>query len=194
MENKITDRQEMILSAARDLFWKHGFKRITVEEICEKAGISKMTFYRYFPNKIELAKTVFNKAIREGYEGFQSIMNEKSSPEEKIQKILLLKFEGTHDISQEFLLDFYSSSESGLSDYVKAQTNEIWQFMITDFKVAQQKGIFRQDLNIEFFFSVSQKLIDSLVDQNLAKLFATPQEMIMETAKLLMYGISPQKK
>jgi AcrR family transcriptional regulator len=194
MENKITDRQEMILRSARDLFWKHGFRRITVEEICEKAGISKMTFYRYFPNKIELAKTVFNKAIREGYEGFQSIMNEKSSPEEKIQKILLLKFEGTHDISQEFLLDFYSSSESGLSDYVQTQTNEIWQFMITDFKVAQQKGIFRQDLNIEFFFYVSQKLIDSLADKNLANLFATPQEMIMETVKLLMYGTSPQKK
>jgi AcrR family transcriptional regulator len=194
MKNKITDRKEIILSAARDLFWKHGFRRVSVEEICEKSGISKMTFYRYFPNKIELAKAVFDKAAREGYEQFQSIMNESISPEEKIQKILLLKFEGTHDISKEFLMDFYSGRETGLGDYVQVQTNDIWKNIISDFKSAQQQGVFRQDIKIEFFFSASQKLFELLNDQKTQQLFDTPQEMIMEYAKLLMYGISPQKQ
>jgi AcrR family transcriptional regulator len=86
MEDRITDRKGIILSTAKDLFWKHGFRRVSVEEICKKSGISKMTFYRYFPNKIEVAKAVFDKVSREGYEQFQSILNEISSPEEKSEK------------------------------------------------------------------------------------------------------------
>ena len=45
-----------ILNTARQLFWKHGIRRVSVEEVCREAGVSKMTFYRSFPNKIELAK------------------------------------------------------------------------------------------------------------------------------------------
>lgn len=194
MEDRITDRKGIILSKAKDLFWKHGFRRVSVEEICKKSGISKMTFYRYFPNKIEVAKAVFDKVSREGYVQFQSILNEINTPEEKIRKILLLKFNGTHDISQEFLMDFYSSREPGLAGYVQTRLNEIWMNLINDFKNAQQKGIFRQDIRIEFFFSASQKIIELLNDQKILQLFDTPQEMIMESAKLLMYGISPQKQ
>lgn len=193
MEVKGPDRREIIIAAARTLFWKHGFRRVSVEEICEKAEISKMTFYRYFPNKIELAKTVFKNAVTEGYRQFQSIMNEDSPDENKIHKILLMKFEGTNDISMEFLTDFYSDKEAGLNDYVQSLTNDIWQNIISDLRIAQQNGIFRQDLNLEFFFYISQKIIDSLNDPNISRLFNTPQEMIMESARLLMYGISPQK-
>jgi len=194
MEKKLTDRKTIILDSARILFWKHGFKRVSIDEICEKAGISKMTFYRYFPNKFDLAKTVFYNVAWKSYENFQLIMNEETSSEEKIQKTLLLKFEGTNDISQEFLMDFYSSKEEGLKDYVQEVTNNIWQNIIDDFKIAQQKGIFRRDLNIEFFFFVSKRIIESFNDQSISQLFANPQEMIMESARLLMYGIAPQKQ
>jgi|WetSurSiteA1Bulk_404760.scaffolds.fasta_scaffold00588_6 AcrR family transcriptional regulator len=194
MESKLTDSKNVILSAARDLFWKHGFRRVTVEEICEKADISKMTFYRYFPNKFELAKTVLRNVTEEGYKQFLLIMNDISSPEEKIQRILLLKFEGTNDISQEFLMDFYASKENGLSDYVKKITNDTWQKIIEDFRIAQENGIFRSDIRPEFFFLVSQKLMESLNDEKILQLFANPQDMIMESAKLIMYGISPHKK
>ncbi len=194
MKSKITDKKAIILNSARELFWKHGFRRVSVEEICKKAGISKMTFYRYFPNKIELAKTVFDNVVREGYEKFQLIMSEDTAPEEKIQKILLLKFDETHDISQEFLMDFYSGKEAGLRDYVQVKTNEVWQNIIGDFRIAQQKGMFRNDINLEFFFSISRKLIELFNDQKISQLFDTPREMIMESAKLLMYGISPRKQ
>lgn len=98
MEIKGSDSRETILAAAKNLFLKHRSKRVTAEEICEKAGISKMTFCRYFQNKIE------------------------------------------------------------------------------------------------FFFAISRKLIELLDDKNILGLFSSPQEMIMESARLLMYGISPQKK
>ncbi len=190
---KRDSREAKILKSARDLFWKHGFRRVPVEEICEKAGISKMTFYRYFPNKIELAKKVFDNVANEGYMKFKSVMNEKVPPHEKIHKILLLKFEGTNDISQEFLMDFYSGREEDLRDYVQEKTKEMWRAVIADLKVAQEEGILRKDLDLEFFFLVSGKFTELFGDDQIQKLFATPREMIYEFAKLLMYGITPDE-
>jgi AcrR family transcriptional regulator len=194
MVNKPSDTRAAILSAAHTLFWKHGFRRVSVEEICTKAGISKMTFYRYFGNKIELAKTVFLDAANEGYDRMKAIFEGDTTPEEKINQILFLKFEGTNDISEEFLRDFYTENESGLSDFVKSATELIWKKITDDFKAAQKKGIFRDDINFEHFFYISRKISDSFNDHDFAGLFSSPQEMIMETARLLMYGIAPRNK
>ena len=44
-----------IMLAAKDLFWKFGIRKVSIEEICSKANVSKVTFYKYFENKIDLA-------------------------------------------------------------------------------------------------------------------------------------------
>ncbi len=50
-----------IVEIASELFRKYGVKRVTVEEICTTAQISKMTFYKYFANKKELADYIIFK-------------------------------------------------------------------------------------------------------------------------------------
>lgn len=193
MEEEKISTESKILDAGRELFWKHGFKRVSIDDICENAGVSKMTFYRYFPNKIELAKAVYENFTKQGYEKFKAIMTDDSSPEEKMQKILSLKLEGTNQISPEFLTDFYTTKETGLKDFVIAKTNELFDVAINDFREAQKKGIFRSDFNPEFFFHISQKLSGSLDDPQLLQMFESPQDMIMELARLFMYGVAPHK-
>ena len=36
---------------------------MTIEEICGEAKVSKMTLYKFFPNKIELAKVILKKVF-----------------------------------------------------------------------------------------------------------------------------------
>jgi AcrR family transcriptional regulator len=153
-----------------------------------------MTFYRYFPNKIELAKTLFLNVIEEGYARFKEIADSSATPVDKMNEILLLKLNGTNDISEDFLKDFYSENDSGLSDFVKSATSEIRQRIVEDLKRAQKDGIFREDLNFEFFFYFSQKITGILNDPEISELFSTTQDMTMEMARLLFYGISPPGK
>jgi AcrR family transcriptional regulator len=193
MENKKESRRETLINTGKDLFLKHGFRRVSIEDICKKAGISKMTFYRYFANKTELARTVYSTLMEEGLQEFRKIMNDDCSPQDKIRKMLLLKLEGTNQISQEFLVDFYTSREAGLKDFVMARTRELWLEVIGDIREAQKQGTFREDFNPGFFYLVSQKLTESLDDPEISKLFDNPQAMIMELANLLMYGIAPRK-
>jgi len=187
-------KEELILSVAKELFWKHGFKRVSVEEICTIAEISKMTFYRFFPNKIELAKTVFENVMNEGNAKFHKIINDKTSAEIKMKNLLLLKLEGTNEISKEFLKDFYSSNESGLLEFIQVKTNEAWQSIIKDFRKAQKKGIFRKDFKPEILLFIAQKITDIFNDPDVVKLYKNPQDVIMEVSNLFIYGISPRKK
>ena len=60
MNSASNPKRIQILSTGKELFWKFGFKRVTIEEISKEAGVSKMTFYKYFPNKIELAKNILD--------------------------------------------------------------------------------------------------------------------------------------
>ncbi|NJE84869.1 TetR/AcrR family transcriptional regulator [Thermococcus sp. CX2] len=52
------DTRERILKAAEELFAEKGYDKTTVDEIVEKAGVAKGTFYNYFKSKEELIKIV----------------------------------------------------------------------------------------------------------------------------------------
>jgi AcrR family transcriptional regulator len=182
-----------LLTAGRELFWKYGFKRVTIEEICKKAGVSKMTYYKFYPNKLELARSVFDMVAENGASLFRSIMTEDIPPAEKIMKMLQLKHEGTNEVSREFLADFYNNPELGLKDHIEKQTLRIWNEIIDDFRQAQNKGVFRKDFKPEIIWYLSEKMMGMINDPRLLKLYNTPQEMIMDLASLFVYGIAPQK-
>ncbi|HSO86490.1 MAG TPA: helix-turn-helix domain-containing protein [Draconibacterium sp.] len=189
----INPKYQDILKTARELFWKHGFKRVSIEEICKKAGVSKMTYYRFFPNKIELAKTVFNNEIDEGRLKFRNLMEADIPAKEKIKGIILLKAEGTNNISKEFLEDFYMGTEPELKTFVEERTKETWNELLQDWTLAQGKGFFRKDFKPEFFLRATFKLVDLLKDEELNKLYDKPQDLIMEFANFVAYGISPHE-
>jgi AcrR family transcriptional regulator len=57
-------KKEKILEAAKELFSRYGFKKTTVDEMAEAAGISKRTMYAVFDSKeMILAELVMAEAL-----------------------------------------------------------------------------------------------------------------------------------
>ena len=46
---------QRILATARDLFYRNGYRATGINEIIEKSGVAKATFYAHFPSKESLA-------------------------------------------------------------------------------------------------------------------------------------------
>ncbi len=180
-----------LLKTGKMLFWKHGFRRVSVDEICKEAGVSKMTFYRCFENKIELAKIIFSEMARGGVEKFYEIINSDLSASEKLRKMLLLKMDNTNDISREFIMDFYNSPDTDLQKFVTTVTRTSWDEIINGFRYSQEMGWFRKDFKPEFLFYIAQKISPMVADEELLKYYSNPQELIMEFANFFFYGISP---
>lgn len=189
---QINKKYESILKAGHDLFWKHGFKRITIDEICEKAGVSKMTFYKYFTDKQDLAKKVFDKAVEDGYERMRAILNDESPGPEKIRKLIIMKMEGTNDISPEFIKDFYTGSGE-LKKHVEEKTKKTWELIIKDFTVLQEKGIYRKDIKPELIIKIQLKLVELLDDISVTSLYDSHQDLLMDFTRFMFYGVSPHE-
>jgi AcrR family transcriptional regulator len=64
--NLQTKPRERILTAASELFYRHGIRAIGVEAIAEAAGTNKMTLYRHFSSKDELVAEVLRGLARDG--------------------------------------------------------------------------------------------------------------------------------
>ena len=55
--------RERILEKANELFTRYGIKRVTMDEIALRLGISKKTIYQSFADKNELVSEIFDKHI-----------------------------------------------------------------------------------------------------------------------------------
>ncbi len=52
---RTSDARERLMEAAYDLIWEHSYGAVTIDAICERAGVKKGSFYYFFDSKSELA-------------------------------------------------------------------------------------------------------------------------------------------
>lgn len=186
-------KKNQILATGKQLFWKFGFKRVTIEEICKAAGVSKMTFYKYFPNKINLARTILDNVFDESILKIQRISIEHESTDKTLRKLMQLKSESSKDISEEFIKDLYANPDAGLKSYMEEKINSMFAEITEIYEKGKEDGWIRKDLNIPFFMTFTRKLIPIYSDDEILHFFDSSQELIMEITNLFVYGVSPHK-
>jgi len=182
-----------IINSAKKLFWKYGFSRVSIEEICSQAAVSRMTFYKHFRNKNDLIEKLLGAIFDESTARYDSIMQSNMLFSEKVKELILLKIESTNNISYEFLSDFQNQKDPQLSDFLNQRTNASLERFKKDLKSAQINGDIRKDVKIEFIINILTRLIEMSNDPVLAAQYKSPQDMIIEIINFFFYGIFPQK-
>ena len=86
-QKKAKDTFSKIRKTAIRLFNKKGFDQITVDKICQEAGVCKGTFYLYFKSKEQVVLDLF-KDTDKMYEDYFS--KELASINDSVEKILRL--------------------------------------------------------------------------------------------------------
>jgi AcrR family transcriptional regulator len=186
-------KYDQILETALGLFNKHGIRRIRIEEICQTANVSKMTFYKYFTNKNELVKTLYNRLVTDGMEKYHGIMNQPISFPEKIKLMIQLKLKQFDDLSEELIQDLFKFDDPEIQELLQQKKKEVFQQVLHDFSEARKRGEIRPDIKIEFIIYMLDRLYEMYQDENLIKLYPTPKEMINELINYFFYGILTAK-
>jgi AcrR family transcriptional regulator len=189
MSNVSNPKKELILKTGKELFWKFGFKRVTIEEICKEAGISKMTYYKFFTNKINLVQTIMDVVMQESLDRYHKIMDSDIPYPEKVVGMIKLKQDQIKTMSSEFFRDYVQSEDPELLSYLEKLTRENMQKFTDDFKKAQENGDVRKDLKIEFIIYVMNHLIGMAQEDALLDMYDEPQDLVMEITNFLFYGI-----
>jgi len=182
-----------IFNKGKELFWKYGIKRVTIEEICKEAGVSKMTFYKFFPNKIALVKAILDDVFEGSIEEVNQLILSDIPFSNKLEKIFQLKIEGTKNISLELINDLYSNPELGLVNYMADLQKKSMDVIVNFYKDAQDKGNIKKDIKIDFILSYSFQVVKLMEDENLVSKYETPQEFILEAMNFMFYGLLPRE-
>ena len=192
-QNSRSPKQRQIVSTARALFWKFGIRRVSVEEICTEAGVSKMTFYKYFSNKNELVKFILEEITAEAISKYRRIMNQKVPFPEKVKQSIQLKIEQTEALSQEFFEDIHKKAEPEIKEFFHQKIQESLRLILHDYTAAQKTGDIRSDIKPEFIVYFLNKMMEMVKDEELSRLYSSPQDMILELTRFFFYGILPRK-
>ena len=188
---KLPGKQLQILKTALDLFQRFGIKRIPVEEICRTAGISKMTFYKYFKNKNELVRYIWEQGFEQALQKFAEIRVMDIPFPQKLQLVLKLKDETSAKISHQFALDYFYASPD-LKEFFEDLSNRSLNIFLDFIRDGQKNGEVRPDLKPEFLLAVIGQIKNLVNDEALINSYGSYHDFVMEVNKFVFYGILTQ--
>lgn len=186
-------KKQQLIEAARDLFCLHGMRRVTIEEICRNAKVSKMTCYKYFQDKGDIARAVLDLFFSEGFKIFKNIIEEETSFPQKFEKILLLVTTEIHSAGPSFLEDLMDST-SPLHSYFQEMQKKTRQWTMDFFKEAQKAGYINANIKMPFLLFMLDRVSDLLNHPELVKAMPDIEERANELALQLFHGLARAQK
>lgn len=143
------DKRQRIITSAMECFSKSGYKKTSVDEIVEKAEISKGLIFHYFGNKSKLYLYLYKLAYEKAYSSIESTFSpENSDLFTRIGAAGQAKLELKHEFP--YIIDFLMSARKETDLQITAEINKIknndFSFWIPSFL----DGIDRFKLKDEF--------------------------------------------
>jgi AcrR family transcriptional regulator len=178
--SKKSEKPDQIIKTAIDLFSRFGAKRVTVEEICKTAGVSKGTFYKYFKNKLDLIRHIRDELIEIGFNKFDEISAMDITYPEKIELMTRWRIEFFSQMRNEFIHELFSLDEV---------VEEAKQRYLRNISMAQEKGEIQPDLSPELIWLVSEKLNEIIRDKSWQTVFTDYSEFQEQMRRLFFFGL-----
>lgn len=183
-----------LIETAKGLFYHYGINRISIDEICKKSNVSKMTFYKYFKNKSEIVIVLIDEITKEVFDKFKRFITSNKSLKELLVEMISWEIEALKKIGKELINDLNSNSDPELTEYLKRRDAEKYDMIRAVLKKAQKKGDIRRDIKIELLVHLIKHLSNVFFDKDIQGLYSTPADLFTEMMDLVYYGIFKEKK
>ncbi|MFK9861157.1 TetR/AcrR family transcriptional regulator, partial [Klebsiella pneumoniae] len=126
-------KQADILRHASTLFNREGYQSPSIERIAEHAGISKMTFYRYYADKEALILAILKQKESEFMQDLAQITADKASAREKLFAVFdyyhrWFTCETFHGCMFTRALFEYGASSPAIREQCSRFKSLLWQF------------------------------------------------------------------
>ena len=182
-------KKQLILKAAQELFFRYGVRRVTVEEICKSAGVSKMTCYKYFTDKWDIARTMLDGVVDRGMAAFHDMTEEEGPFAAKVQGMLMQTTSQIHTVGQPFLEDMMQEN-SPLHGYFREMQKKTRKLSVDFFMQAQKKGHIHSDVKMPVLLFMLDHLSDLLNHPDFVQIMPDIQQRASELAAFLFYGFA----
>ena len=164
-------KKDQVIEAARELFHQFGFKKVSMDEIAAKAGVTKKTIYMYFSSKEELLKYFIQEEILNMEKLVEDIEAKNLDFFETVNQAIYAILQ--YRKKQEFLTLISREAEwlknPVIIDSLKMIDNKIQNYIRRKLKFAKEKGYIDYkdfDVNTFLIYKMYIALIIEWNDQN----------------------------
>jgi len=189
-----TKKQKAIFEAGRKLFWKIGIKKVSVEDICSEAGVSRMTYYKYYSNKITLVVSILKDLIETAKQQFEEIFTADYDFNTKLEKVVDLKLQSAKDISKEMLFELYSIEDKAIRRLITEESQKSYQQTIEFLNTGKKEGYIRKDMPNEFILYQLDAIQKQLESDTLYNMFKDSENITRIILDYFFHGIMNVKK
>ncbi|CAM2888007.1 TetR/AcrR family transcriptional regulator [Rariglobus hedericola] len=144
---RTSNAKEKLLDAALELIWERSYGVVTIDAICEKAGVKKGSFYYFYESKSALAVEALEADWNEcGKQKWDGLFSASIPPLERIRNFFLSTYEGQLALQKEHgqVLGcpcFSVGSETSTQDEaIRLKVQEILQRQVRYFESAIRDG------------------------------------------------------
>lgn len=181
-------KQGDILRTAEELFMQFGYDRITVEEICREAAVSKVTFYKYFNNKFAVLEDYMEARLALGMETFEKIRAADASLQEKMSALIAMKETAVSHFTPVFYKSLLSGDElvqAFMQKWVTISLKTQREFL----EDGQKSGEIHPDYSIEFLLSVWTSLTEMARSESMLSMYSDNMvKLSQDFMNFLFYG------
>src|SRR5206468_1055436 len=83
---RVSDAKQRLMEAVGELVWTGSYGSTTIDQICEKAGVKKGSFYYFFDSKAELAEASIAEDWEKRRVELDSVFSSTVPPLERLRK------------------------------------------------------------------------------------------------------------
>ncbi len=125
------NKKEEVINAARDLFTKYGYKKVSMDEIAKEANVTKKTIYSYFSDKEAMFKYFASEELQSMKEKIENDVNSSTSFIDKVSKILYesLLFRKNSDLIKTIIKEISKSNTAECISFLKFYDDEIVSYI-----------------------------------------------------------------
>jgi AcrR family transcriptional regulator len=148
-QQAMNTRQELF-DTAIELFDKKGYERVSINDICKKAGVSTGAFYHHFKSKDQILMEEFMK-IDDFYEELVKEIAGIEDSREKLQAFTAATIKALYDMGLKRLKVTYHTQigPDKKASYLGNNKRALYSILEGLFLEGQEKGQIRKDLSAD---------------------------------------------
>jgi AcrR family transcriptional regulator len=141
-------RRRQLLGAARDVFVAQGYHAAAMDEIADRAGVSKPVLYQHFPGKLDLYLALLDESVAELVGAISAALASTTDNRERVPATFRAFFDYVSGAGQAFRLVFESdlSNEPAVRERLDRAMYECAE-MISEF-IREDTGVSAEEAEL----------------------------------------------
>ena len=191
----VSSNAQRIITAAREHFFAHGLRSVTMDDLAAELGMSKKTLYAEFPSKTDLLRAVLLDKFRSIETDLELIMAQSSANALTELEELLACMQGhTEEIQPPFVRDIRREAPE-LFKLVESRRRELIQrYFGRIFDEGRRERIIRSDISTAIILEILLGAVQSVMNPaKIEALRVTPTTAYSAIITVILEGVLTAK-